>query len=188
MGLDMYLYKRTYVKNWDYQKDEQRHEVIVKRGGVVRPDIKPERVSYVTEEVAYWRKANAIHRWFVENVQDGEDDCGEYYVSRKHLRALVDACQTALNLAVLQEGRVHVGRTFKKGEDGQVVVEENFEDGQVVENEGDVASVLPTQPGFFFGSTNYDEYYVADLRETIAQLAPLLEDEEGGELYYRSSW
>jgi hypothetical protein len=24
--------------------------------------------------VGYWRKANAIHRWFVEHVQDGNDD------------------------------------------------------------------------------------------------------------------
>ncbi len=31
--------------------------------------------AYIQEEVAYWRKANAIHKWFVENVQDGQDDC-----------------------------------------------------------------------------------------------------------------
>ena len=28
------------------------------------------------EEVGYWRKANAIHGWFVRNVQNGKDDCG----------------------------------------------------------------------------------------------------------------
>ena len=28
----------------------------------------------------YWRKANAIHNWFVENVQDGQDDCRKYWV------------------------------------------------------------------------------------------------------------
>lgn len=27
------------------------------------------------KEIAYWRKANAIHRWFVDNVQNGTDDC-----------------------------------------------------------------------------------------------------------------
>ena len=44
----------------------------------------------------YWRKANAIHGWFVENVQDGEDDCKEYEVRADQLEALVDACKRAL--------------------------------------------------------------------------------------------
>jgi len=26
-------------------------------------------------EVAYWRKFNALHAWFVNNLQDGIDDC-----------------------------------------------------------------------------------------------------------------
>ena len=29
MGLDMYLTKRTYVKNWNFQKDEEKHKVTV---------------------------------------------------------------------------------------------------------------------------------------------------------------
>ena len=29
MGLDMYLEKRTYVKNWDHQTPEERHTVTV---------------------------------------------------------------------------------------------------------------------------------------------------------------
>jgi hypothetical protein len=40
-----------------------------------------------------WRKANQIHRWFVENIQKGEDDCKRYYVGLDKLRALVAACQ-----------------------------------------------------------------------------------------------
>ena len=27
------------------------------------------------EEVAYWRKFNALHNWFVQNCQDGVDEC-----------------------------------------------------------------------------------------------------------------
>ena len=37
------------------------------------------------EEVGYWRKANQIHKWFVDNVQDGVDDCGEYKVTKEQL-------------------------------------------------------------------------------------------------------
>lgn len=29
-------------------------------------------------EVAYWRKANHIHNWFVQNIQDGIDDLLDY--------------------------------------------------------------------------------------------------------------
>ncbi len=30
MGLDMYLSKKTYVKNWDFQKKSERHTVTIK--------------------------------------------------------------------------------------------------------------------------------------------------------------
>lgn len=48
------------------------------------------------KEVGYWRKANAIHGWFVKNVQNGVDDCGEYPVSREKLQELMEACEKVL--------------------------------------------------------------------------------------------
>jgi hypothetical protein len=77
MGLDMYLTRKVYVKNWSFRKPEELHEITVKRGGQPRTDINPEKISYVIEDVAYWRKANAIHKWFVDNCQDGVDECQE---------------------------------------------------------------------------------------------------------------
>ncbi len=50
----------------------------------------------VSVNVAYWRKVNAVHGWFVENVQRGEDDCGEYYVSHDKLKQLVRDCTLAI--------------------------------------------------------------------------------------------
>lgn len=41
-------------------------------------------------EIAYWRKANQIHKWFVDNVQNGVDDCGKYEVSTEQLQKLYD--------------------------------------------------------------------------------------------------
>lgn len=46
---------------------------------------------------AYWRKANQVHAWFVNNVQGGNDNCGEYYVSQDKLKELRDLCQKALD-------------------------------------------------------------------------------------------
>lgn len=96
MGLDMYLYKKNYIKQGDWYKPEVVNEVIVKTGGEIDKNIKPERVKYVVEEVGYWRKANQVHNWFVQNVQSGNDDCGSYYVSRDKLQELLDICNKVL--------------------------------------------------------------------------------------------
>ncbi len=50
----------------------------------------------VSVNAAYWRKANQIHKWFVDNVQRGEDDCGEYYVTNDKLKELLTTCRQAL--------------------------------------------------------------------------------------------
>jgi len=92
MGLDMYLEKRTDVRQWNFKKEDEQFEVIVKKGGVTYPNINTKNITTVVEEAAYWRKANAIHRWFVENVQDGKDDCGEYFVPKSLLEKLLELC------------------------------------------------------------------------------------------------
>jgi hypothetical protein len=45
---------------------------------------------------AYWRKANQIHNWFVANIQQGIDNCREYYVSQNQLKQLLDICEKSL--------------------------------------------------------------------------------------------
>lgn len=134
------------------------------------------------EEVAYWRKANAIHRWFVENVQNGKDDCGEYPVTRENLRSLVDLCQQVIDSVETVPGKLDAGTAFYP--DGRI--EHRTIDGQVIAQPGIAHAALPTQAGCFFGSTAYDERYLDKLSYTIAQLTPIL-NEPGG-YYYRASW
>jgi hypothetical protein len=88
MGLDMYLQKKTYIGNkWKDKGAQLKFRI---------KGIKSSRVQTITEEVAYWRKANQIHIWFVKNVQNGEDDCKEYYVDRKQLQTLLDTVEKVL--------------------------------------------------------------------------------------------
>lgn len=47
----------------------------------------------IFERVAYWRKANQIHSWFVSNIQFGEDNCEYHGVTKAMLRALLVVCQ-----------------------------------------------------------------------------------------------
>ena len=96
MGLDMYLEKKTYVKNWDHMKDEEKTEVTIKKGGKEMTQIRTERISEITEEIAVWRKSNAIHKWFVDNVQEGEDDCKSYYVGKDQLKELLNEVKLVL--------------------------------------------------------------------------------------------
>ena len=91
MGLDMYLEGRKYV---------ECDEIVEGIPGV------PEwiDVKYTTSELVYWRKANAIHRWFVDNVQDGVDDCRRYDVGCKQLHELYDVvCEVLRNRGTANE-------------------------------------------------------------------------------------
>ena len=102
--------------------------------------------------LAYWRKFNALHAWFVRNVQDDVDNCGAYVVTQTKLGELVELLKT------LQQTRD--------------------------------TSLLPTQSGFFFGDTNYDDYYWRRVASAIDTLSEILTtfDFENDELLYTSSW
>jgi hypothetical protein len=47
-------------------------------------------------EIGYWRKANAIHKWFVDNTQNGEDKCETSNVSLEQIVTLLNICKKVL--------------------------------------------------------------------------------------------
>ena len=122
----------------------------------------------IMKQVGYWRKANEIHNWFVENVQDGDDDC-DYHneCTRGILEDLLHTCKTVLDSCAT---------TYR---DGKVVI-----DSSVAEE------LLPRCRGFFFGGDGYDEYYVSDIVDTIKILEDVLAttDFETQMVFYISSW
>lgn len=136
-------------------------------------------------EIAYWRKANEIHNYFVEYVQHGVDDCGTYDVSKKQLEDLLYKCKEVERIAVLEKSKVVNGYTFENGKEIPM-----YEDGEVIANAEEVAAILPTQGGFFFGSTDYDKYYMEDIKYTIDILEKILEetDFDTEAVCYHSSW
>jgi hypothetical protein len=80
MGLDMYLCRKGGNKALSAE------DLTYEQYKVLKPQW----------EVAYWRKANAIHAWFVDNVQGGKDDCGTYPVNLEQLAGLVQTCKEIL--------------------------------------------------------------------------------------------
>jgi len=143
MGLDMFLKGKMYVPY------NERNSTASKL------DVEYE-VSVIELELAYWRKVNSIHNWFVNNVQDGVDDCSEFYVNPPKLVELRDLCKKAL--------------------------------------ETKDSSLLPPTSGFFFGSTEIDDWYWADIQETYDRLNKIIDDplivgnQSRVDVYYRASW
>jgi len=134
--------------------------------------------------VAYWRKANQIHSWFVENVQGGEDECNPFEASRAKLKELIKTCKVVLDRSELAEGQVYAGTTFQPGGEP----EDLFEEGKVIVEPAVAQEILPTASGFFFGGTDYDEWYVRDLEDTVTQLERALQMPNEWTFVYRSSW
>ena len=141
----------------------------------------------VIEQVGYWRKANEIHNWFVDNVQNGEDDC-DYHneVTEVMLELLKATCIAVIKASKLVAGKIECGYTFDKNMNKIY----SYEDGLVVEDSSVAERLLPTTCGFFFGGTNYDEWYINDLKETVEIIDKVLEetDFETQMIYYVSSW
>ena len=166
MGLDMYLTKEYYVKNWDHYPEDKRWNVQVTQGTDkpqlgTPPIINPAKISGITVDVAYWRKSNQIHSWFVRECQNGIDECQKTSVSVEQLQELLDVVTE-----VLKAG------TPKKAQES-----------------------LEPAGGFFFGGTDIDEYYWEDLRNTKTMLTEAIAEHERQveagiwvDFYYQSSW
>jgi hypothetical protein len=90
MGLDMYLTAEKYV----FSDEEAKVSEALAKAGF---NNKGKEIKTISVNIMTWRKANQIHRWFVENVQKGEDDCKRYYVNLVKIGVLVSLCQRVLD-------------------------------------------------------------------------------------------
>ena len=167
MGLDMFLYVEEYVSKWHHQVAavEDAQEKAAKTDSALPEDVenllKVHRVYDTVERelgltpspdfphmlvkvcVGYWRKANAIHNWFIEQcAENGVDDCSDIYVSKDHFEQLKRDVKVALDKAEM---------TKKIPTSGPI----------------------QPKDGFFFGATNDFNWYLRDLRETREMLARL---------------
>jgi len=145
----MYLNRRIYVENWDDNPIEEHIEVTLKKGG---KKVKLNNPTYIIDQLMYWRKANSIHKWFVDNCGGGEDNCEEIYVGKDSLRKLKEVIE------------------------------------KVLSDHNKANELLPTSSGFFFGGTEYDEWYFKDLSETLEVINEVLDDDIKGSITYQASW
>lgn len=169
MGLDMYLEIRKNEYCSKYYKDKGSRLKLVYPKDITDfiPDLTDLTIFRKTNyEVGYWRKANHIHNWFIQNCAprdhegDPIDDCKPIEITISNLEELLDTCK------------------------------------KVLEDHSLASLLLPTRSGFFFGPTDYDEDYFKDVENTIKIIEPVLKfakhkreiKDYVWEVYYQASW
>lgn len=156
MGLDQYLYvSKCFSSLYGRPGEDEKVKSVAQMMGA-EDFLDEDKLQFVNVkfQVAYWRKANAIHKYFVDKCADGKDECQDIYVPHEDLVKLKELCE------------------------------------KVLDDKSLARELLPSQSGFFFGSTEYDEYYYQDLEDTIKQISRVItkaEDNNWG-IYYHASW
>ena len=111
------------------------------------------RVKSFEIELTYWRKANAIHQWFVDNCQDGIDECQKSDVEVDDLKKLYQCVCDVLANKTLAEELLPTSSGFFFG---------SYEyDEYYYEDLSDTKSYLGTILEIDWAELGYDLYYHA---------------------------
>ena len=97
MGLDMYLEARKYVSKSNWKDGEPSPNPDYSSLVALAPEGATEKALFgsanISLTVGYWRKANAIHKWFCD-LDGGRDECQEIHVNREKLMELRSLCES----------------------------------------------------------------------------------------------
>lgn len=189
----MYLRAQRYISAFRFQREKENPEVnqydrLVELFGMGEYVTDDSPSAYVDFTIGYWRKANHIHDWFVQNVQGGVDECQEAHVSREKLVELRETCLRVLASSDLVDGDVYAGTIYSSETPAGAV---QFEAGQIVADPSIANDLLPRSEGFFFGGQDYDQWYWEDTKRTVEiidKALTLLDGDGYWSIIYQSSW
>ena len=139
-------------------KNDAEHTLKVSGKFVEETSITPSKIMEIKEEVCYWRKANQIHNWFVVNCYYNHNESSSSIYISKGM--LRKLLSACLKTLVAYDRK-----------DWNTVKE-----------------LLPTQSGFFFGGTDYNEWYRDDIEHTIRMLEPVIDNPSYESFSYVASW
>jgi hypothetical protein len=190
MGLDMYLYAKLYQRVKFNEKDKDcsgdktlkylgyEGKYTYDGGGII-----------VQIPIAYWRKANAIHKYFVDinkkRIQErflngwfAVTDQEGYESNKELLDRIID--RMADDCSPISLEREDLENLLK--------ICEKIDEP---EKRDELKDLLPTQGGFFFGTTDYDDWYFSDIENTVKKIKKVLSDfgeDSWVDFYYQASW
>lgn len=179
MGLDIYFEKKN--KSYDAEKavklekqianldkkynaaktEEQKKKIMDKLSPLF--DEQKNNIEYI--EVLYFRKVNFLLPFF-----NYEDNCSVIQITKEQVEELIKRCNQVLDF----------------------YIELTMDDKELDEFElyNNVKDILPTQAGFFFGNTDYNEYYIESVKYVKNDFEDLLNsfDFENEELVMSCWW
>ena len=215
MGLDVAIYKTKKVNDFsaiDYYYaneafDYYAEKELAKTNGwkfnssltdwgisetMTKEKIKPlqnvySKQSTIFETVAELEKANQIHAWFVNNIQNGVDNNSYYFVTEDDFLELKEICEEVLELNPYNLDKdsyllyYSANGLIEKG----IITKEQY-----AKLETELNKILPTKEGFFFGPIDYALSYFLNVKNTLEMLTKILDNADfESEVYlYHSSW
>jgi len=183
MGLDMYLYLEHYVGgNYEHRNvsgEDINITINTETDNEELLHVPLNKVVTIEESVAYWRKANHIHNWFMNNTDVTIEDV-ESEATLGNLKELLEVCRQVVDY-------------WNQKEKIEIVKKDFLDREYKIETVNDTSlfeELLPTIGGFFFGSIDYDQGYIDDVEYTIGVIKnELLKDRDEYATYrYYASW
>lgn len=114
--------------------------------------------SRYNESIGYLRKANVVYAFAENETAYGIDGKEVTFMTYEELLMLEDACKY-----VLQEGK-------------DLAAEGRFEELKELGS-----THLPTKDGFFFGSTEYNEWYIQNVEWVLEEIRKIKSNIQRGE-------
>lgn len=168
MTTDDGLYISEYFDSKDIDKHLETLPKLIGQVGRIK-SVKRDGDSFIIEtDAGYWRKANQIHNWFVNECQDGIDKCQKTDLSVEQLLQLQDLIKTFRKLP-------------------STISDMWLPSAELIST---AHKLLPSTSGFFFGSTEYDNWYFNDIVDTKQILKSVLKQStiNNWKFSYQSSW
>lgn len=207
MGLDMYFYKMRKAKNKtmkelldiqdkinyadNTQKAQEEKEKLLKEFKTYLHNRKYKYFEKIDKrfdyDIGYMRKANEIHKYIIDNFGGGVDNCTPIELSKENIIQLQNVVKKLICECKLIKGNVINGYSYNDKGD----MTPNYEKGYIMKKDSQKLAneLLPTCDGFFFGGTNYDQWYFEDLLEFYNIANELLKvDTNKYYIYYKASW
>lgn len=206
MGLDMYLDRFSRNKT---REELEAEDIAAWNKGLDywRKNIRDVR------RVAYWRKVNWLHGFIVRTFAGGVDECQEIELKRRDIELILSRVREVADVLagkrLIPQKKVGVKDYRNIYEDdpdkepftiqaanGRLTdpeaLEDNLREGYFkveASAKEQLDGLLPPRHGLFFGSYEYDNFYVWDVFDTVVKLDKALDEWDDGFRYiYRASW
>jgi hypothetical protein len=175
MGLDIYFHK-TKRSEWNEVKSkiEAFNELPEEEQAKQYENETHPTSDFEPVDIGYFRKVNFLMEFF-----NYEGNCEYQEISKGELEALQEAC---LEVSKMKPTKVEYIKAEHKWDTDRV---------ETVLSEADqerCAEILPTQAGFFFGNTAYNQWYLDDVKEVLAWVTGVLKELADDEVVLMYCW